>query len=68
MVLLVPFFLISYGIEYVIVNFMNGVPEGDPPRFAYPKVRIAVRNANFVTCGAMFIGTAVWLLLSLPRH
>lgn len=68
MILLVPFFFVSYGMEYFIVNFMIGVPEGDPPRFAYPKVRIAVRNANLVTYGAMFVGTTVWLLVSLPRH
>jgi len=66
--LLIPFFFVSYGIEYLVVNFMVGMPEGGPPRLAHPKVRIAVCNANLVTYGAMFVGTTVWLLISLPRH
>lgn len=66
--LLVPFFFVSYGIEYLVVNFMVRMPEGGPPRLAHSKVRIAVRNANLVTYGAMFVGTTVWLLVSLPRH
>jgi hypothetical protein len=68
LVLLVPFFFASYGIEYLVVKFMVGMPEGGPPNLAYPRVRIAVRNANLISYGAMFVATAVWLLLSLPHH
>jgi hypothetical protein len=68
LVLLVPFFFASYGVEYFIVGFMVGMPEGGPPNLAYPRVRIAVRNANLITYGAMFVGTTVWLVMSLPRH
>ena len=68
LVLLVPFFLASYGIEYLVVGHMVGTPEGGPPNVAYPRVRMAVRNANLITYGAMFIGTSVWLLTRLPHR
>jgi hypothetical protein len=68
LVLLVPFFLASYGIEYLVISYMVGMPEGGPPNVAYPRVRIAVRNANLITYGAMFVGTAVWLLTQLPHR
>jgi hypothetical protein len=66
--LLVPFFFASYGIEYLVIKFMVGMPEGGPPNLAYPKVRIAVRNANIITYGAMLVATSVWLVFTLPRH
>jgi hypothetical protein len=65
LVLLVPFFFASYGIEYLVVKAMVGKPEGGPPNLAYPRVRIAVRNANLVTYGAMFLATSVWLITQL---
>jgi hypothetical protein len=65
--LLVPFFFASYGIEYLVMKFMVEMPEG-PPNLAYPRVRIAVRNANLITYGAMFVATSVWLVFSLPRR
>jgi hypothetical protein len=68
LVLLVPFFFASYGIEYLVMRFMVGMPEGGAPNVAYPRVRIAVRNANLITYGAMFVGTYVWLVISLLRH
>lgn len=68
LVLLVPFFLASYGIEYWVIRVMVGMPEGGPPNLSYAKVRAAVRNANFVTYGAMFVATSLWLVFSLPRH
>jgi len=34
--LLVPFFFVSYGIEYGVVAYMVGMPEGGPPKLAYP--------------------------------
>jgi hypothetical protein len=68
LVLLVPFFLASYGIEYLVVSYMVGMPEGGPANVAYPRVRIAVRNANLITYGLMFVGTAVWLLTQLPHR
>ena len=68
LVLLVPFFLASYGIEYLVVSYMVGMPEGGPANVAFPRVRIAVRNANLVTYALMFIGTAVWLLMQLPHR
>ena len=55
LVLLVPFFLASYGIEYRVIKFMVGMPEGGPPNLSYPRVRIVVRNANLITYGAMFV-------------
>jgi hypothetical protein len=68
LVLLVPFFFASYGIEYLVVKFMVGIPEGGPPNLSYAKVRTAVRNANVVTYGAMFVAASVWLFFSLQRH
>ena len=68
LVLLIPFFFASYWIEYFIVRGMVGMPDGEPPNLAYPRVRVAVRNANLVTYGAMFLATSVWLGISLPRH
>src|SRR6266481_1204845 len=65
LVLLVPFFFASYGIEYRIIRTMVG-PEGDPANLAYPRVRNAVRNANLITYGAMFLATAAWLVMVLP--
>ncbi|HXX14402.1 MAG TPA: hypothetical protein VEJ47_05815 [Candidatus Eremiobacteraceae bacterium] len=68
LVLLVPFFLVSYGIEYLVLGLMVGMPEGGPPNLAYDKVRLAVRNANLVTYGVMFLATSIWLVFSLPHH
>lgn len=68
LILLVPFFFASYGIEYLVIKQMVGVPEGGPLNLTYPRVRIAVRNANLITYGAMFLATSVWLILTLPRH
>lgn len=68
LVLLVPFFFASYGLEYLIMRFMVGMPDGGPPKLAYPHVRVSVRNANLITYGAMFLATSVWLLLSLRNH
>jgi len=47
--LLLPFFFASYGVEYLVMRFMVGMREGAPPNLAYPRVRIAVRNANLIT-------------------
>jgi hypothetical protein len=68
MVLLIPFFFASYGLEYLVLHSMAAMPEGGPPNLAYPRVRIAVHNANLVTYGAMFVAATVWLLFSVPRH
>jgi hypothetical protein len=68
LVLLVPFFLASYGIEYLVVKYIVGMPEGGPPNLAHRRVRIAVRNANLVTYGAMFVATSVWLVFSFVRR
>lgn len=66
MALLIPFFFASYGIEYLVLHFMVGMPEGGPPNLAYPRVRTAVRNANLVTYGVMFVAAAIWLIVWLP--
>jgi hypothetical protein len=68
LVLLVPFFLASYVIEYRVMKFMVGMPEDGPPNLAYSRVRIAVRDANLVTYGAMFVATVLWLVFSLSKH
>jgi hypothetical protein len=67
LVLLVPFFFASYGLEYLVMAYMIGMPEGGPENLAYPRVKRAVRNANLVTYGTMFIGTTIWLFMSLPH-
>jgi hypothetical protein len=68
LILLVPFFFASYCVEYFVIKWMVGMPAGGPPNVAYSRVRIAVRNANLITYGAMFLATTVWLLVELPRH
>lgn len=68
LVLLIPFFFASYWIEYFVVRKMVGVPDGEPQTLAYPRVRVAVRNANLVTYGALFVGVSVWLAISLRRR
>ena len=65
LVLLVPFFFVSYGIEYFVMAYMIGMPAGGPENLAYSRVRGAVRNANLVTYGAMFLATSIWLIVSL---
>lgn len=65
--LLVPFFFASYGIEYLVLHHMIGMPEGGSPNLTYPRVRIAVRNANLVTYGAIFLFVSVWLITLLPH-
>jgi hypothetical protein len=67
LVLLIPFFFASYWIEYLVVRRMVGMPGGEP-NLAHPRVRVAVRNANLVTYGAMFVGTSIWLAVLLRRH
>ena len=67
LILLVPFFFASYAIEYRVIKSVVGMPEGSP-NLAYPRVRIAVRNANLVTYGVMFVATSVWLLFSFVRR
>ena len=68
LVLLIPFFFASYWIEYLTVRWMVGIPDEQPPKLSYPRVRKAVRNANLVTYGLMFLGTSIWLVLLLARH
>ena len=67
LVLLVPFFLASYGIEYLVVRHMVGMSEGGPPNLTYRRVRIVVRNANLITYGAMFVATSLWLVFSFAH-
>ena len=62
LVLLVPFFFASYGIEYLAMTYMIGMPSGGPENLTQPRIRTAVRNANLVTYGAMFIATSIWLI------
>ena len=68
LVLLIPFFFASYWIEYLIIRRMVGRPDGEEPNLAYPRVRRAVRNANLVTYGAMFLAVSVWLGVLLRRR
>lgn len=67
-ILLIPFFFASYWIEYFVVRKMVGTPDGEPSNLAYARVRRAVRNANLITYGIMFLATSVWLGLSLPHR
>jgi hypothetical protein len=66
--LLVPFFFTSYAMEYLILKFMVGMPDGGPPSLSYFRVRLAVRNVNLVTYAALFLSAAIWLVFSLPHH
>lgn len=68
LVLLVPFFFASYLVEYLVIRDRIGKPEGDRPNLGYPRVRIAVRNANLITYGIMFLSTTIWLVRELPHH
>jgi len=68
LILLIPFFFASYWIEYFVVRKMVGTPDEQPSNLAYARVRKAVRNANLVTYGIMFIATSVWLGISLHRR
>lgn len=40
LVLLVPFFLASYGIEYLVLRHIVGMSEGGPPNLTYRRVRM----------------------------
>jgi hypothetical protein len=62
LVLLVPFFFTSYAVEYLVIRLMVGMWDDTLPNLDFPRVRVAVRNANLVTYGAMFVGTSVWLV------
>ena len=68
LVLLIPFFFASYWIEYLVVRRMVGRLDGDEPNLTYPRIRTAVRNANLVTYGAMFLAVSVWLGILLRRR
>ena len=66
MVLLVPFYLVSWAIEYLILNQMLSMPEDNPSGLSSHRIRLAVRDANLATYGLMFAATTAWLLLALP--
>jgi hypothetical protein len=68
LVLLVPFFFASYAVEYLVIKLLMGTDEGGQPNLAYPRVPVAVRNANLATYGAMFVGTSIWLAVSFIRR
>lgn len=67
LILLIPFFFASYWVEYFVVRKMVRTPDREPSNLADARVRTAVRNANLITYGIMFLATSVWLDLSL-RH
>jgi hypothetical protein len=62
LILLIPFFFASYGVEYTVVRLM--MRNDDVSEAELLDVRIAVRNANLATYTAMFAGTSVWLVWS----
>jgi hypothetical protein len=68
LVLLVPFFFASYAVEYFVVRLMVGMRDDTLPVLTMPRVRVAVRNANLVTYGAMFVGTSIWLVVLFARR
>ena len=61
LVLLIPFYLASYGVEYLVVRILINQEE---PHHADRDVRVAVRNANLVSYAALFTGTSFWLVWS----
>jgi hypothetical protein len=62
LVLLVPFFFASYGVEYVVIKHMLGMPEGGTSRLSSQRIRTAVRNSNLVTYGIMAFVTSVLMI------
>jgi hypothetical protein len=68
LVVMVPFFFASYGSEYLVINQMPGMPEGDPSNLTSNRIAKAVRNANLITYGMMAVGTSIWLVAMLLRH
>ena len=56
LVLVVPFFFVSYGIEY---GLHGRHARERPPKLAYPSVRLAVRNANLRAYGVDRLSTSV---------
>jgi len=65
LMLLVPFFFASWGIEYLVFDYMLGMPDGDPSDRTSSRIRVAVRNANLITYGLMVLGTSIWLIAAL---
>jgi hypothetical protein len=65
LVLLVPFFFASYFVEYQVIRSMVGKFETRGTLLTAPRVKAAVRNANLVTYGIMFLATSVWLMVEL---
>jgi hypothetical protein len=68
LILLIPFFFASYWIEYFVVRKMVRAPDLESSNLARARVRTAVRNANLITYGIMFLATSVWLALSFRHH
>jgi hypothetical protein len=65
-VLFVPAFFISWLVEYLIVNYLEGIAE-DPSLAENPRSRrricAAVRNANLVSYGLIFGSLTTWFLV-----
>ena len=59
--LLIPFFFASYAVEYFVIRLLLEMRDDTQPTLEYPRVRVAIRDANLVTYGAMFVGTSIWL-------
>jgi hypothetical protein len=68
LVLLVPFFFASYGVEYLVIKQMLGMPEGNPSNLTSRRIRVAVRNSNLVTYAIMATATVVLLIITLLHH
>ncbi len=65
LVLLVPFFFASYFVEYQVIRSMVGKFESRGPLLTASRVKAAVRNANLVTYGIMFLATSAWLMVEV---
>jgi hypothetical protein len=68
LILLIPFFFASYGVEYLIINHMLGMPEGDPSNLTSRRIRVAVRNSNLWTYAIMAIAAGVMVIVLLLYH
>jgi hypothetical protein len=66
--LLVPFFLASYATEYFVIRFISERVGSEWENIPPKTLRLSVRNANLVTYGLMFMGTTIWLIVSLPKR
>lgn len=68
LVILVPFFFASYFVEYLVIKSKVDKFETGGPWLSASRVKAAVRNANLVTYGIMFLAKSAWLMVELGKN